>query len=81
MSWGFVFMNNRIVLSNGMWHRRVQIPLLMPHIPVMAIYKKMGGKNRKYSWVLSIMNVSSTATLHVQLFCHTFCNRYLSGRL
>lgn len=75
-SWGFVFTNDRIVLSNGMWRRPVQIPLLMPHIPVMAIYKKMGGKNGKYSWVPSITNVSSATTLHVQLFRHMFRDRY-----
>ena len=44
--------------------------------PVTAIYTKTGGKNAKYSWVLSITNVSSAATLHIQLFRHVFRDRY-----
>ena len=43
---------------------------------VTAIYIKTGGKNGKYSWVPSITNVSSAATLHIQLFRHVFRDRY-----
>ena len=49
---------------------------LMACTRVTAIYIKTGGKNGKYSWVPSITNVSSAATLHIQLFRHVFRDRY-----
>jgi len=43
---------------------------------VIGIYTKTGGKNSKYSWTQGITNISSAATIHIQLFRHIFRNRY-----
>jgi len=76
-SWGFVFVKDRIMLSNGMLLCMVlEETALIASVSVTAIYTKTGGKNGKYSWVPSIANVSRAAALHVQLFRHVFRNRF-----
>ena len=75
-SWGFVFVKDRIMLSNGALHVLIQNPFLTTCISVRAIYTKSGGKNGMYLWVPSIANISSVAMLHVQLFRHIFHDRY-----
>jgi len=43
---------------------------------VTGIYTKTGGKNSRYSWTQAIANISGAATIHVQLFRHTFRDRH-----
>jgi hypothetical protein len=75
-SWGFVFVKNKIMLSNGTYTHKFERYPLMACIPVTAIYTKTGGKDAKYSWVPSITNIPRAATLHMQSYWHIFRNRY-----
>lgn len=43
---------------------------------VTGIYTKTGGKNSRYSWTREITSISGAATLHVQLFRHSFRDRH-----